>query len=125
MPRVSRLCTYGRQSRHFSIHAASFNLSLLRLSTESGSLHKVFSLPPWKPSLQPVPGIPEPTLAIENVKNEKKAEEGETSAVTGRVLSLGADIAQSLKEAAARNGCGHSELVIKTPHSNNPQFILF
>lgn len=75
--------------------------------------------------LQPVSGIPEPTLTNENMKNEDKAEEGETSAVTGRVLSHGANIAESLRGAATRNAWDRSRLIIKTLHCNKPQFILF
>lgn len=42
-----------------------------------------------------LPGIPESILAIENVKNEEKAEEGTMSAAAGRVLSRRTDIPQS------------------------------
>lgn len=51
-----------------------------------------------------LPGIPESILAIENVKNEEKAEEGTTSTVAGRVLSHCPDIAQSPGVVVAQNG---------------------
>lgn len=55
-PRVSRRCTYVRQSRQFSVCAASLNLTFLRLSADSGRVHtESFFLPPRKPSLQPAP----------------------------------------------------------------------
>lgn len=127
MPCVSRLYTLKRQSRHFQFiryHSILLSCVFLQLLLVM-SLHKAFFLPPWKPSLQPLPGIPEPTLTIENVKNEDKSEEGETSVVTGRVLSHGADIAQSLRETAEQNGWDCSKLIIETMCCNNPQFILF
>ncbi len=50
-----------------------------------------------------LPGIPESILAIENVKNEEKAEEGTTSAAAGRVLSHCTDIPQSPEVVVAQN----------------------
>lgn len=115
MPRVSRLYMHKRQSRHFQFirhHSILFCCVSLQILVVL-SLHRAFFLSPWKPSLQPLPGIPEPTLTIQNVKNEEKAEEGESSAVTGRVLSHGA-IMQSLREAAARNEWDRYKLIIET-----------
>lgn len=40
-------------------------------------------------------------------------------------MSHGADIAQSLREAAEQNGWDCSKLIIETMRCNNPQFILF
>lgn len=100
MPRASRLYTYKDNPAIFNsydITQPCFLVSFYRFG-----LHKAFSLTPQKPSLQPLPGIPEPSLTFENVKNEEKAEEGEASAVTGRVLSHGANISQSPREAARR-----------------------
>lgn len=45
--------------------------------------------------------------------------------MTGRVLSHSANTVQYLRKEAAWKGWDHSELVIKTLHCNNPQFILF
>lgn len=68
------------------------------------SSHKAFFLPhleAFPPSS--LPGIPDSILAIENVKNEEKAEEGTTSTAAGRVLSRCTDIPQSPGVVFAQN----------------------
>lgn len=72
------------------------------------NLHKAFLLPPLKPSHLPLPGIPEPTLAIQNVKNEEKAQEGKTTTTAGRVLSHCTDIPQPPRVVVAQNAWGFS-----------------
>lgn len=68
-----------------------------------------------------LPGIPESILAIENVKNEEKAEEGTMSTAAGRVLSR-------CWHPTVFEGSGCTErmgsdltLLIKTLHWNKPQ----
>lgn len=120
-PRVSRLCMCIRQSHNFFIRATLLNLTFLHLSTDSCRATFTQSLVSSTSSVRQA-FLSQP--AKENIKTEDKAEEGETSAVTGRVLSHGANIAQSLRGAATRNAWDRSRLIIKTLHCNKPQFIL-
>lgn len=68
-----------------------------------------------------LPGIPESILAIENVKNEEKAEEGTRSTAAGRVLS---NLLSRPKVSGSSSGCAgpiksYLTLTIKTGTSLN------
>lgn len=69
----------------------------------------------------PLPGIPKSILAIENVKNEERAEEGATSAAAGRVLSRCAHIPVSGVSVCVERIGSDSTVLIKTLHLNKPQ----
>lgn len=88
--RASCFTSVHAQSHHLSTRATLLNLTFLHLSADS--CRATFPQSACVSHLQPVSGIPEPTRTKENIKNEEKAEEGETSAVAGRVLSHGANI---------------------------------
>lgn len=90
--------------RFTSIILFSF-VSLSKLLVARSS-HKVFFFHLRQCASPPssLPGIPESILAIENVKNEEKAEEGTMSTAAGRVLSRCTDIPQSPGVAVAQNG---------------------
>lgn len=92
-------CTKKKSSTYFSLSPCVF------LQTLGGTEHTQSLFSSTSEAFPPssLPGIPDSILAIENVKNEEKAEEGTTSTAAGRVLFHCTDIPQSPGVVFAQN----------------------